>query len=291
MNGVAAVATIVFAMAILSAVEAAVPLHARGASTRAHLWPNLTLTFLTFATNLVYNAGVVALLLWLQRRDLGLLAWLKPTPPLGTAVVVVALDFSFYVAHVAMHAQPLLWRFHRVHHADPAVDVTTTIRQHPGEGVIRYIVLAAFAALLGAPVEAFAVYRMGSVLNGLLEHANLRVPRALDRLLSLVVVTPNMHKVHHSRARHETNSNYGNLFSLFDRALRTFTPTERGLTIAYGLAEFDDPRTQSTLGLLALPFRSEAAAAETNAAPISDRRRRGENGAQTRAASPTRVLT
>jgi sterol desaturase/sphingolipid hydroxylase (fatty acid hydroxylase superfamily) len=142
-----------------------------------------------------------------------------------------------------------------VHHSDPAVDVTTTIRQHPGEGVIRYVFMAAFAIALGAPPAAFAVYRVWSVVNGLLEHANLRVPRRLDAALALVVTSPNMHKVHHSRVPSETDTNYGNVFSFFDRLFGTFTPTERGERIAYGLEDLDDASSQTTLGLLAMPFR------------------------------------
>jgi len=165
------------------------------------------------------------------------------------------LDFSFYVAHVSMHRIPALWRFHRVHHSDPVVDVTTTIRQHPGEGVIRYAYMAAFACALGASPGAFAVYRSWSALNGLLEHANVRVPPWLDSVLSLVTTWPNMHKVHHSRTATETNTNYGNIFSLFDRLFSTFTPSKRGVNVSYGLDGFDDPAAQTTAGLLAMPFR------------------------------------
>src|SRR4030095_11144901 len=98
----------------------------------------------------------------------------------------------------------LFGRSHGGHHADPAVDVTTTVRQHPGEGVIRYAFMAAFAIAPGASPAAFAVYRAWSALHGLLEHANVRIPSWLDRLLVLFVSTPNMHKIHHSRAPEET---------------------------------------------------------------------------------------
>ena len=142
--------------------------------------------------------------------------------------VVLVLDLSFYVAHVAMHKVPSFWRFHSVHHADPAVDVTTTIRQHPGEGVIRYAFMAAFAIPLGASPGAFAVYRVWSALNGLLEHANICVPPWLDSVLSLVTTWPNMHKVHHSREVQDTDTNYGNIVSLWDRLFFTFTPARHG---------------------------------------------------------------
>jgi sterol desaturase/sphingolipid hydroxylase (fatty acid hydroxylase superfamily) len=135
--------------------------------------------------------------------------------------------------------------------------VTTTIRQHPGETLIRYAFTAAFAIALAPGAVAFAVYRAAVALNGLLEHANVRMPLALDRALALVTTWPHMHKVHHSRVPSETNSNYGNLFSFWDRLFGTFTPSERGTKIVYGLDGLDDAATQTTAGLLALPFRGE----------------------------------
>jgi sterol desaturase/sphingolipid hydroxylase (fatty acid hydroxylase superfamily) len=116
--------------------------------------------------------------------------------------------------------------------------------------------MAAFACALGASPAAFAVYRAWSALNGLLEHANVRVPAWLDRGLSLVTTWPNMHKVHHSRIASETNTNYGNITSLFDRLFGTFTPSEHGASVVYGLDGCDDPARQTTAALLALPFRS-----------------------------------
>jgi sterol desaturase/sphingolipid hydroxylase (fatty acid hydroxylase superfamily) len=218
---------------------------------------------MTFATNVFFNVALVMALASLQSKGVGLLHMFA-LPPLMTAItVVLVLDLSFYVAHVAMHKVPSFWRFHSVHHADPAVDVTTTIRQHPGEGVIRYAFMAAFAIPLGASPGAFAVYRAWSALNGLLEHANIRVPSWLDRLLSLVTTWPNMHKVHHSRDARYTDTNYGNIVSLWDRLFSTFTPARYGTSITYGLDGFGDPATQTTAGLLAMPFRGAQASGGT----------------------------
>ena len=253
------VGLILVSMAVLASIETAIPLHARGQWGRAHLGPNLALTCLTFATNLVFNLALVMTLTWLRTIDLGLLPLLVPGGWMTAVVAVLALDFSFYAAHRAMHWIPSFWRFHRVHHSDPAVDVTTTIRQHPGESVIRYGFLGAFAIALGVSPGAFAIYRIWSVLNGLLEHANIRIPRRLDSLLSLVVTTPNMHKIHHSRVAKETDTNYGNITSLWDRSFFTFTPSERGQGIVYGLDGLDAPALQTTAGLLALPFRDAGA--------------------------------
>jgi len=257
-SGISTVGIILAAMAVVALIEIAIPLHARGRWHGAHLGPNLALTFITFATNIVFNSALVLTLTWQQSTGLGVLHMLELPRLVTVLVVVLVLDFSFYVAHVSMHRIPALWRFHRVHHSDPAVDVTTTIRQHPGEGVIRYAFMAAFACALGASPAAFAVYRSWSALNGLLEHANVRVPLWLDRVLSLVTTWPNMHKVHHSRIGTETNTNYGNIFSVFDRLFSTFTPSERGANVSYGLDGFDDPAAQTTAGLLAMPLSADA---------------------------------
>ncbi len=246
---------ILTAMAAIAFLETILPLHARGAPYRAHLGPNLALTFITFATNLVFNSALVLALAGLQASGFGLLPHLALPPLISGAIAVLALDVSFYAAHVAMHAMPSWWRVHRVHHSDPALDVTTAIRQHPLEGVIRYAFMAVAAIVCGTTVTAFAVYRVWSALNGLLEHANIRLPQRLDSLLALIVVTPNLHKVHHSRLARETDSNYGNIFSLFDRLFSTLTPSARGVDVVCGLDGFDDPATQTTAGLLALPFR------------------------------------
>jgi sterol desaturase/sphingolipid hydroxylase (fatty acid hydroxylase superfamily) len=259
-------------MAILAAVETLVPLHARGHENRAHLGPNLALTLITFATNLLWNAGVLALVIWLEANDFGLLRWLS-VPPLPAAILAVAaFDLAFYAAHLSWHKFPSLWRFHAVHHSDPALDVTTTIRQHPVEGVLRYAALAAMAIAIGPTPAAFAIYRSASAINALFEHSNFRAPRWLDRILSLVTTWPYLHKVHHSRLPEQTDTNYGNLFSFWDRLFGTFTPSHHGRNIRYGLDGYDRPELQTTTALLALPFR---ATQRPEQAPLLDAARRG----------------
>jgi sterol desaturase/sphingolipid hydroxylase (fatty acid hydroxylase superfamily) len=259
-NSLATVAVIVAVMIVVALIETALPLHIRGRGNRAHLRPNLALTCITFATNAAFNAALVAALVKLEAHGFGLLHLLALKTPATVVLVVLTLDFSLYLAHVAMHKSAALWRLHRVHHSDPAVDVTTTIRQHPGEGLIRYAFNAAFAIGLGASPAAFAVYRLWSALSGLVEHANVGLPVSLDEMLSLVLTSPNMHKVHHSRSAHLTDSNYGNIFSLWDRLFSTFTRAREGMHIAYGLDGFDHPRAQTTAGLLVMPFQNPAQA-------------------------------
>ena len=260
------ITVILAAMAIVAAIEVAIPLHARGRWNRAHLAPNLALTCLTFATNLFLNAGLLAVVVALEAHGLGLLRWLDVPPLAASVLAVAALDFSFYAAHVSWHRYPSLWRYHAVHHSDPAVDVTTTIRQHPVESVLRYAAMAIAVLAVGPSPLAFGVYRIASAVNGLFEHANVRAPRRVDRLLSLVTTWPHMHKVHHSRDAAQTNSNYGNLFSVWDRLFGTFRPSAEGMTIAYGLDGLDRADMQTTGGLLAMPFRQRPSASATTGA-------------------------
>jgi sterol desaturase/sphingolipid hydroxylase (fatty acid hydroxylase superfamily) len=263
-----AVGWIVGAMVLVAALEAGLPLRAQRSASRAHRAPNLALTAIAFATNAILGSALALALAWLEGRGLGLLHAVALPPALATAVVVVTLDLAFYAAHVAHHAHPVLWRLHRVHHSDLAIDVTTAVRQHPGESIVRFAFLAAGAVALGASPAAFALYRAASALNALLEHANLRLPARLDRWLGLVLVTPDMHKVHHSRTQAETDSNYGNLLSVFDRLFSVLTPSSRGREVAYGLEGFDDPASQTTLGLLALPFRGGGTPADAPGAAV-----------------------
>jgi sterol desaturase/sphingolipid hydroxylase (fatty acid hydroxylase superfamily) len=252
-----AIATLLGAMAVVAAIETRIPLHPRGYWNRAHLKPNLVLTFLTLATNVFLNAALLALILWLESKHFGLLRWLS-IPSLAAAVVAVfVLDLAFYAVHFCCHKIPSLWRIHAVHHSDPVLDVTTTVRQHPMDGLLRYATMAVVVLAIGPSPGAFAVYRVASALNALIEHANIRAPRWLDRLLSLVTSWPHMHKVHHSRSRAQTDSNYGNLFSFWDRLFGTYTPSWEGTTVSYGLEGFDDPAIQTTKGLIGLPFRAE----------------------------------
>jgi sterol desaturase/sphingolipid hydroxylase (fatty acid hydroxylase superfamily) len=244
-------------MAAIAVVEAIVPLRTRG--TWRHAIPNLALTVLTLTTGLVLGAAILIVLAWLQASGFGLMNAYDVAPVWNVVVSVLALDFATYVCHVAMHKVPAWWRYHRVHHSDAAVDVTTTFRQHPGETVIRYAFLAAAALALGVSPAAFALYRLLSALTALPEHANVRVPAWLDDVLSLVVTWPTLHKVHHSRLAHETDTNYGNILSIWDRLFFTFTSARRGREVAYGLDGFDDARDQSLGGLLAMPFRDAGA--------------------------------
>lgn len=246
-SGVRTVGFVVVVMGVLALLESFAPARARGPAHRAHVGPNLALTAITFATNLVLNALLVLALAWTNAQG-----WAPLHGVTGTLLAVVALDLAWYVAHRSLHHIPWLWRIHRVHHSDLAIDVTTTIRQHPAEGLVRYAYMGAVALAIGATPAAFAVYRAWSVLQGLLAHANVRMPRAFEALVEVLFVTPSMHRIHHSRDRAQTDTNFATIFSLFDRAMRSWTPP-RGNDVVFGLDDHDEPTT--ALALLRAPWR------------------------------------
>ncbi|HET8645226.1 MAG TPA: sterol desaturase family protein [Vicinamibacteria bacterium] len=218
-----------------------------------HVGPNLALTALLIAANVALERISSAVPVATGEAGAGLARW---APPGWAAIllVVIALDGLAYLAHVLMHKLPPAWRFHRVHHSDAYVDVTTAFRQHPFETAWRQGFLLAGALALGASPAAVAVYLALSALNAQVEHADVRLPWRLERALRLLVATPAMHRVHHSRRQAETDTNYSNIFSFWDRLFGTFRAPRRGERIATGLDEYDGPRHQRTAGLLALPF-------------------------------------
>lgn len=249
---------VLFALAVASLVEVAVPLRQQSRGANGRLVTNLWLLGITLGLAMLLNLALTLGAVYVRQNGSGILQLLGAGSIASFVAALLALDGATYLAHRLLHQLPSLWRVHLVHHIDASVDATTAFRQHPIEGIWRFGFIAAAAWTLGAPPAVIAVYRLLGTLNSVLEHANIRVPRVLDRLLVWFWVTPDMHKVHHSRDRVETDSNYANLFSFFDRVFRTFTPSSRGPFVRYGIRGYDAPEHQSIGAVLGLPFRSPA---------------------------------
>jgi sterol desaturase/sphingolipid hydroxylase (fatty acid hydroxylase superfamily) len=250
------VSIILGVMAFGALLETVVPMFADKPWRRGRRAANLGFTAVGFASNwILASIAATAALAW---RPAGLMA--RSGWPLWAATIagIVVLDFSIgYLSHRAMHMWGPMWRFHQIHHNDPFVDVTTTYRTHPVETAWRFLFSIVPVWLLGIPAQAVVIQRLLQATNGILEHANIRLAPALDRVLSLVFVTPNVHKMHHSRRIDETNSNYANLTTIYDRLLGTFTPAERAATVVYGLDDTDPAVAASFPRLMALPFRRD----------------------------------
>jgi sterol desaturase/sphingolipid hydroxylase (fatty acid hydroxylase superfamily) len=240
--------------AALWTFESMMPLYAVQKHRLRRALPNIGLTGLLVLTNLALSFAIAAAATFVTQRRWGLL-FLLPLPPWATILMgVAALDLSSYCAHLLLHKFSIGWRFHRVHHTDNEVNVTTAFRQHPVETVWRILWYLPAIIVFGIPLWVFVIYRLLSTLNAQLEHANIRVLEPVDRLVRVFFVTPNMHKVHHSREQFQTDSNYANILSLWDRLFGTYTASVDFRRLRYGLDGFDDRRQQTFTALLRLPF-------------------------------------
>ncbi|MCG7503353.1 sterol desaturase family protein [Tenacibaculum sp. Mcav3-52] len=238
-------------------LEGAVPLFSFKYNKWKHAWPNLFFT----ATTVIINFVLAFLLLktadWVQANDFGLINWL-PEMPLWLYVLlgVLFLDFfGAYLAHLVEHKVKPLWMVHLVHHSDHKVDTTTANRHHPIESVIRFTFTLVGVFLVGTPIATIMLYQSISLVFTQLTHANIKMPKKLDKVLSYVIVSPDMHKVHHHNLLPYTDSNYGNIFSIWDRLLGTYMELDRE-KIVYGVDTFPDEEKNSSLKeLLKQPFQ------------------------------------
>lgn len=245
----------VFAM--VAAAEALAP-RRRLTTSKSRRWlANLTLVALNpLSVALIFPVLPVGLALLASEQGWGLLnQW---SLPYGIEVLlgVVALDFAVYVQHVLHHAVPTLWRLHMVHHADLDFDATTGVRFHPVEIVVSMAIKLSAVAALGVSPLAVLIFEVVLNATAMFNHGNLRIPEGVDRVLRLIVVTPDMHRVHHSVVIRETNSNYGFCLPWWDRLLGTYKdwPAKGHTDMVIGLSQFRDPRKLSLPRLLALPF-------------------------------------
>ena len=249
---------VVFSCAVLWSVESILPLYTYSRRRFLRTLPNIGLAVLLVLTNLLLSFATASVASFTVNRKIGLFfLWPMPTW-LAVVLGIAALDLFAYWAHVLLHKSWLGWQFHRVHHSDKEVNVTTAFRQHPGETLWRILWQVLAVAIFGIPLWIVVMYLLISAVNAQLEHTNIRVNRSLDRLLRLLFVTPNMHKVHHSRVQQQTDTNYSNIFSIWDRIFSTYTPVVDFGNLRYGLDGFDNRTKQTLKALLKNPFTVDA---------------------------------
>lgn len=211
----------------------------------------------TVVVRLAFPVLAVGFAAALQARGIGLLPQLGLPSWLAIAVAFLAMDAAIYWQHRLFHRVPLFWRLHRVHHADTAFDVTLAVRFHPLEIVLSMAIKFAVVAALGAPPLAVLLFEVALSAGSLFTHADLRLPPAIDRALRWLLVTPDMHRVHHSVHVDETDSNFAFHLSLWDRVFGTYRgqPRDGHAAMAIGLHEFRTPPEQTLPALLLNPFR------------------------------------
>jgi sterol desaturase/sphingolipid hydroxylase (fatty acid hydroxylase superfamily) len=220
---------------------------------------NLALTLLnSLILRLVFPITGTGMAIYAQINGWGLFNWAQVPAWLALIVSVILLDLVIYWQHVMMHALPLLWRIHRAHHADLDIDVTTGARFHPLEMLLSMLIKFAAIMILGAPVLAVLIFEIVLNAMAMFNHSNIRLPLMLDRILRQLIVTPDMHRVHHSAIRQETNSNYGFNLAIWDKLFATYRdqPKIGHSHMTIGLSEWRDTALCCRLiNILIIPFR------------------------------------
>lgn len=230
---------------------------------KAMRWANnLGLVFLnTLVLRLMFPAAAVGVAAFAQASGWGLLNHYQLPFLIAVTISVIVMDMVIYLQHVMVHAVPALWQLHMVHHVDPDYDVTTGSRFHTIEIIISMLIKLATIIVLGPPVVGVVIFEVLLNATAMFNHGNMRLPENIDRILRLFVVTPDMHRVHHSVIPEETNSNFGFNLPWWDRIFGTYCAQPQdgheGMTI--GIHNFNEPKQICQLpGMLALPFMAKA---------------------------------
>ncbi|MBT8375270.1 MAG: sterol desaturase family protein [Bacteroidia bacterium] len=238
-------------------LEGTVPLFRFKYKKWKHAVPNFFFTL----TTILINFGLAFLLLstadWVKANDFGIINWLPEMPLWMYALLgVLLLDFfGAYLAHYVEHKVKPLWMVHLVHHTDHKVDTTTANRHHPIESLVRFAFTLLGVFVVGTPIALVFLYQSLSVVFTQLTHANIKLPRRVDKAMSYVLVSPDMHKIHHHYRLPYTDSNYGNIFSVWDRLLGTYMYLDRD-KLVYGVDVFPDEQKNSNItDLLKQPFQ------------------------------------
>jgi sterol desaturase/sphingolipid hydroxylase (fatty acid hydroxylase superfamily) len=238
-------------------IESAVPLFRFNYKKWRHALPNLFFT----GTTIIINFALAFLLLnaadWVTANKFGVLHWIPGLPLWGFALLgLMLLDLiGAYLAHYTEHRIKILWMVHLVHHSDHKVDTTTANRHHPLESIIRFVFTLVGVVVVGAPIGLVMLYQSMSWVLSQFNHANLRLPKNIDRLMSYFLVSPDMHKVHHHYRLPYTDANYGNIFSVWDRLFGTYMDFDRE-KLVYGVDVFPDETKNSNIKeLLKQPFQ------------------------------------
>ncbi len=236
-------------------LERARPLRRPKARLPQRLWVNVLVSAFAFATAaLLVRPAAAAMLELSDEKSFGLIPWLGLGGWSEVLAAFLLMDLTFYYWHIANHRVPWLWRLHNVHHIDPDLDVTTAFRFHFGEVALSAVFRAAQALLIGPSIPVYAAYEIAFQTHTLFHHSNLRLSIGLERALGKVIITPWAHGIHHSNYRDETNSNFGVVFSWWDRfhgTLRVDVPQQE---ITIGIPAYSKPDDNRVLRCFALPF-------------------------------------
>lgn len=235
-------------------IESILPLFKFQYVKTKHAGINIFFTVTTIVINFLFALAMVKTSDFMVAKDWGLLHLVKLPLWYELIIGLLLLDLvGAYLVHMIEHKVKFLWKFHMVHHADVFVDTTTANRHHPGESVIRAFFALFAVLLLGAPMWLVLLYQSASVVLSQFNHANIKIPTWFDKTVGLIIVSPNMHRVHHHVTRPQTDSNFGNIFSFWDRVFNTYDSTKMD-QIKYGLDVLDNSKHGDISYQLKVPF-------------------------------------
>ncbi|NCW88494.1 MAG: sterol desaturase family protein, partial [Chitinophagia bacterium] len=241
-------------------IEGAIPLfklpYRKGKLTHAGV--NFVFTVIHLIIHTFLALLIVALSDWCKQAEFGIIYWTNVNTIATILIGVFALDFSSWLVHWVMHQQKFLWRFHLIHHSDTKVDVTTGLRHHPGDSLLRGLFFLLLIFVSGAPMYSVMMYQTLVVVATAFTHANIKLPTGIDKTISWVLISPNMHKVHHHWKQPFTDSNYGAVFSIWDRLFGTYRTLDVSV-IQYGIDRDYPVGKDEDLGLLLKsPFQNKS---------------------------------
>ncbi|MBC9931538.1 sterol desaturase family protein [Chitinophaga qingshengii] len=254
-------AILVGGLLLLWIIEGIIPRFRFSGSKYRHAGTNLFFTLTTIVINTGFAFLIVKASQWTSNTHFGALYWLRLPLWLHAVLAILMLDLiGAYLIHLVQHKIAWMWQFHKIHHIDTQIDATTALRHHPVESLFRVAALLAAILSMGIPFWMVMFYQSLSAFMSQFNHANIRLPKWLDNSLSWLIVSPDMHKVHHSHYQPETDSNYANIFSIWDRLFGTFIFIPDTTSIRYGLDEYQDHRYQEVGPLLKVPWEQHTVA-------------------------------
>ena len=238
-------------------LEMGIPLFKMDYNKGRHAFINITFTIITLIVNLFGAVLILAAVKYNESNSTGLLNLSEMPLWLYVILGLILMDLiGAWLIHWIEHKVKWLWKFHLIHHTDPNIDVTSGLRHHPGENIFRLLFTSLAVVLTGASFGLVMLYQTISAFFAHLTHANIKMPLAIDKVLSYIFVTPNFHKIHHHYVQPHTDSNYGNIFSIWDHVFRTVTRVKDMNEIVYGIDTHMKQEEHSSIkNLLMIPFQ------------------------------------
>ena len=238
-------------------IEAVRPLFGFDYKKLKHIGVNVVFLSMDLTINVLFGLATVGIFTWASANNIGLLYLIDLPIWVELIIAIMILDLvAQYSVHYLLHRVPWMWRFHMIHHSDTHVDATTGTRHHPGDYVLREVFALAAIIVSGIPLAYYLFYRILTVFFAYFTHANISLPKPLDRALSTVFVTPDMHKFHHHFERPWTDTNFGNIFSVWDRMFGTLV-YEDASKVRYGLDVVDNSKDENIGYQLGIPFNKD----------------------------------